>query len=179
MFGDIIQPTHLLFILVVALLVLGPKRLPEVGRSLGKGIRDFRSAVSGIEEQTHGLLREDQPSAVVTPVPELCGDYGGAGRRQPDRNSGRGIPGSGHRRVRAGAVGVRGLRAVQRHGYRRRMEPAVSVMEETAALVALLRAGGRPWTAYILAAREAGGARPGLAQAVLDQELRVDVLRSR
>lgn len=48
--GDIIQPTHLLFILVVALLVLGPKRLPEVGRSLGKGIRDFRGAMAGIEE---------------------------------------------------------------------------------------------------------------------------------
>jgi sec-independent protein translocase protein TatA len=47
--GDILQPTHLLFILVIALLVLGPKRLPEVGRSLGRGLRDFRSAVSGID----------------------------------------------------------------------------------------------------------------------------------
>jgi sec-independent protein translocase protein TatA len=45
--GDILQPTHLLFILVIALLVLGPKRLPEVGRSLGRGLRDFRSALSG------------------------------------------------------------------------------------------------------------------------------------
>lgn len=45
--GDILQPTHLLFILVVALLVLGPKRLPEVGRSLGRGLRDFRDAMSG------------------------------------------------------------------------------------------------------------------------------------
>jgi sec-independent protein translocase protein TatA len=44
--GDILQPTHLIFILVVALLVLGPKRLPEVGRSLGKGIRDFKHALS-------------------------------------------------------------------------------------------------------------------------------------
>jgi sec-independent protein translocase protein TatA len=45
--GDILQPTHLLFVLVIALLVLGPKRLPEVGRSLGRGIRDFRGALSG------------------------------------------------------------------------------------------------------------------------------------
>jgi sec-independent protein translocase protein TatA len=45
--GDILQPTHLLFVLVIALLVLGPKRLPEVGRSLGRGIRDFRQAMSG------------------------------------------------------------------------------------------------------------------------------------
>jgi sec-independent protein translocase protein TatA len=47
MVGDILQPTHLLFVLVVALLVLGPKRLPEVGRTLGSGLRDFRQALSG------------------------------------------------------------------------------------------------------------------------------------
>ena len=44
---NIFQPTHLLLILVVALLVLGPKRLPEAGRALGRGIADFRSAMSG------------------------------------------------------------------------------------------------------------------------------------
>ncbi len=50
MIGDILQPTHLLFIFVIALLVLGPKRLPEVGRSLGRGLRDFRSALSGDDQ---------------------------------------------------------------------------------------------------------------------------------
>jgi sec-independent protein translocase protein TatA len=66
-FGDIIQPTHLLFILVVALLVLGPKRLPEVGRSLGKGIRDFRGAMAGIEDHAGGLLR-DEPAPAPMPA---------------------------------------------------------------------------------------------------------------
>lgn len=47
MIGDIMQPTHLLFVLAIALLVLGPKRLPEVGRQLGKGLRDFRAAING------------------------------------------------------------------------------------------------------------------------------------
>jgi len=81
MLGDIIQPTHLLFILVVALLVLGPKRLPEVGRSLGKGIRDFRGAMAGIEDHAAGLLKDDHapapmpvsqedPVATPAPVPE-------------------------------------------------------------------------------------------------------------
>jgi sec-independent protein translocase protein TatA len=65
MFGDILEPTHLLFILVVALLVLGPKRLPEVGRSLGSGLRDFRQAISG--ESVH----EDRPPhAYVEPEPD-------------------------------------------------------------------------------------------------------------
>ena len=63
MFGDILQPTHLIFIFVVALLVLGPKRLPEVGRSLGKGIRDFRGALSGLEEET-----SDVRAHMTTPI---------------------------------------------------------------------------------------------------------------
>jgi sec-independent protein translocase protein TatA len=53
MVGDILQPTHLLFVLLVALLVLGPKRLPEVGRTLGSGLRDFRDALSGESSRDH------------------------------------------------------------------------------------------------------------------------------
>ena len=56
MIGDILQPTHLLFVLVIALLVLGPKRLPEVGRSLGRGIRDFKSAMGGDDDRPEELL---------------------------------------------------------------------------------------------------------------------------
>jgi len=40
------NPVHLLFIAAVALIVLGPKRLPEVAKALGHGIREFRDAVS-------------------------------------------------------------------------------------------------------------------------------------
>ena len=60
MVGDILQPTHLLFVLVVALLVLGPKRLPEVGRTLGNGIRDFRSAINGENHDSRDEI-ESQP----------------------------------------------------------------------------------------------------------------------
>jgi TatA/E family protein of Tat protein translocase len=65
---DILQPTHLLFILVVALLVLGPKRLPEVARTLGNGLRDFRSAISGEDHERpgqpgHYALPEDDETA--------------------------------------------------------------------------------------------------------------------
>jgi sec-independent protein translocase protein TatA len=52
MVGDILQPTHLLFILIVALVVLGPKRLPEVARTLGEGLRDFKSAISGERDES-------------------------------------------------------------------------------------------------------------------------------
>jgi sec-independent protein translocase protein TatA len=71
-FGDILQPTHLLFILVVALLVLGPKRLPEVGRSLGRGLRDFRAAMSGEETRPQDQLAVDAPPAPqAAPAPAV------------------------------------------------------------------------------------------------------------
>lgn len=71
MIGDIFQPTHLLFILLVALLVLGPKRLPEVGRSLGRGIRDFRNALSTDEApRPEGTISEAHTEpAPVSPEP--------------------------------------------------------------------------------------------------------------
>jgi sec-independent protein translocase protein TatA len=63
--GDILQPTHLIFVLAIALLVLGPKRLPEVGRSLGKGLRDFKEAISGEEHPRPDEL--GPPAAVAVP----------------------------------------------------------------------------------------------------------------
>src|SRR6266516_3641926 len=49
------NPVHLLFIAVVALVVLGPRRLPDLARAVGKGVREFRDAInSGSEpEQVH------------------------------------------------------------------------------------------------------------------------------
>jgi sec-independent protein translocase protein TatA len=45
MFEGLFQPMHLLVVLGIALLVFGPKRLPELGKGLGDGIRGFRSAM--------------------------------------------------------------------------------------------------------------------------------------
>jgi sec-independent protein translocase protein TatA len=42
-----IGPMELAIVLVIALIVLGPKRLPEVGRSLGRGMREFKDSISG------------------------------------------------------------------------------------------------------------------------------------
>ncbi len=77
MVGDILQPTHLLFILVIALLVLGPKRLPEVGRSLGRGLRDFRSAVSG-EDDHAGFMTESTVEAQPAPAEPVVTTEGAA-----------------------------------------------------------------------------------------------------
>ena len=45
MLEGLLQPTHLLVILAVALFVFGPKKLPELGRGLGDGIRNFRDSM--------------------------------------------------------------------------------------------------------------------------------------
>ncbi len=42
-----VGPLELAIVLIIALVVFGPKRLPELGRSLGRGIREFRGSVSG------------------------------------------------------------------------------------------------------------------------------------
>ena len=55
--GNIGLP-EVLVVLVIALIVFGPKRLPELGRSVGKGIREFRSSVSGDDDDDE----DDSPS---------------------------------------------------------------------------------------------------------------------
>ena len=70
MIGDVLAPTHLLLIMLVALLVFGPKRLPELGRSLGKGLRDFREAMTSYSPDALLNSDEPQPSAAPAAPPE-------------------------------------------------------------------------------------------------------------
>ena len=51
MFDAILQPTHLLLILLLVLMVLGPKRLPGAGRALGQGLKEFRASITGHEAE--------------------------------------------------------------------------------------------------------------------------------
>ena len=64
MIENILNPTHLLVILAVALIVLGPKRLPEAGRGLGSAIRGFKESLSAPER------REEQPSIQPSREPD-------------------------------------------------------------------------------------------------------------
>ena len=49
MFSGLESPMHLLVVLIVAILVLGPKKLPEAARGLGSGIRQFKDSIEGKE----------------------------------------------------------------------------------------------------------------------------------
>ena len=63
------NPVHLLFIGAVALIVLGPKRLPELARTLGRGIREFRDAVNGEGTQHAPPPQPPPPAASQSSLP--------------------------------------------------------------------------------------------------------------
>jgi sec-independent protein translocase protein TatA len=50
MLTEILQPTHLILILLVALIILGPKRLPGAGRALGQGLSEFKRSIGGAHD---------------------------------------------------------------------------------------------------------------------------------
>jgi sec-independent protein translocase protein TatA len=57
-----VGPMELIVILAIALIVLGPKKLPEVGRSIGKGMREFKESLQGEEQRRE----EDERPAIKT-----------------------------------------------------------------------------------------------------------------
>ncbi len=64
---------ELLILLLVILLVFGPKRLPEMGRSLGKGMREFKDSVSGKDdddEERPQITAASAEDETVRPAPE-------------------------------------------------------------------------------------------------------------
>ena len=70
-----VGPLELMLILVIALLVVGPKRLPEMGRSIGKGLREFRRAQDEVRQSLRMDLDEEpetpsgRPQAHQRPAP--------------------------------------------------------------------------------------------------------------
>jgi sec-independent protein translocase protein TatA len=68
MFTGILQPTHLLILLAVALIFLGPKRLPDAGRALGQGLREFKDSI-GHEPQPRPPEVAETAEEETPPVP--------------------------------------------------------------------------------------------------------------
>lgn len=79
---------ELMILLIVLLLIFGAKRLPEMGRSLGKGMREFKDSVTGVEEAvtmetpttTTAPKRVELPSATPQPDPPAGGSEARAER---------------------------------------------------------------------------------------------------
>jgi len=63
-----LSPAHLIIILVIALIVIGPGKLPEVGAAIGKSVKEFQKATGGLTETLTGTLPTATPPAPVAPV---------------------------------------------------------------------------------------------------------------
>jgi sec-independent protein translocase protein TatA len=61
-----ISPIQIIIVLAIALLIFGPKRLPGMGRELGRGIRDFKSGITGDDAD----LRHAEATTTVTEAPQ-------------------------------------------------------------------------------------------------------------
>ncbi|HEX3941566.1 MAG TPA: twin-arginine translocase TatA/TatE family subunit [Acidobacteriaceae bacterium] len=64
--GELLTPTHLILILVVALVLFGPRKLPELGKGLGEGLRGFKEAIKGDSAKTEAPA----PAAKTEATPE-------------------------------------------------------------------------------------------------------------
>jgi sec-independent protein translocase protein TatA len=67
MLGNV-GPLEIVVVLIIALVVFGPKRLPELGRSLGKGIREFKGSVSGEDDDVEPPRQREIPPGDPGPV---------------------------------------------------------------------------------------------------------------
>jgi sec-independent protein translocase protein TatA len=56
----LLQPTHLFFILLIVLIIFGPGKLPDLGRGLGKGIREFKDAIKGGMDKSVSKAEEEK-----------------------------------------------------------------------------------------------------------------------
>jgi sec-independent protein translocase protein TatA len=61
-----VGPMEILVVLIIALIVFGPKKLPELGHSLGKGIREFKGSISGSEEERPQVSEPTVTEATVS-----------------------------------------------------------------------------------------------------------------
>jgi sec-independent protein translocase protein TatA len=67
--AGLLQPPHIIFVIVIALLVFGPKRLPEMGRSIGNGIREFKDSMDGTGPSDGGVQTHETSTASVPQEP--------------------------------------------------------------------------------------------------------------
>jgi sec-independent protein translocase protein TatA len=62
-----IGPAEIIIVLVIVLLIFGPKRLPDLGRSLGRGMREFKDSVTGKDDEKQIEERNAEQAAPVAP----------------------------------------------------------------------------------------------------------------
>jgi sec-independent protein translocase protein TatA len=68
--GDLFQPWHLIILAGLAILLFGGKKLPELGKGLGEGLRGFKEGMKGITGEDKSDAKPGETAHVVTPKPD-------------------------------------------------------------------------------------------------------------
>jgi sec-independent protein translocase protein TatA len=72
--GDLLQPTHLIILAVVLFLLFGAKRLPELGKGLGEGLKSFKEGIKGVTDSTPAPPPVSQHTVTPPPTNPTPGD---------------------------------------------------------------------------------------------------------
>jgi sec-independent protein translocase protein TatA len=64
--GELLTPTHLILVAVIALVVFGGNKLPELGKELGAGLRGFKDGIKGLVDDIDG---PGKPARTIVPKP--------------------------------------------------------------------------------------------------------------
>ena len=65
--GDLFQPSHLIILAILAIVLFGAKKLPELGKGLGEGLRGFKEGVKGIGDEPKSKTTPGETAHTVTP----------------------------------------------------------------------------------------------------------------
>jgi sec-independent protein translocase protein TatA len=67
---ELFQPWHLIIVAVLAILLFGGRKLPELGKGLGEGLRGFKEGMKGITDDTKAAVKTEESAHAVTPKPD-------------------------------------------------------------------------------------------------------------
>ena len=67
--GELFTPTHLIVLAVVAIVLFGGKKLPELGKGLGEGLRGFKEGMKGITDEPNSSTKPGETAHIVTAKP--------------------------------------------------------------------------------------------------------------
>ena len=67
--GDLLQPWHIIIIIGLSILFFGGKKLPELGKGLGEGLRGFKEGMKGVTDEVNDVKKTGDTAQTVTPAP--------------------------------------------------------------------------------------------------------------